>query len=289
MTFNKIQEYISTGTGSQGTLLIPKLIMPTLIKAVDKTLLPREMAAQVWGPTQIQGSSFSVNLESPDTINVRIIGEGAEIPLDQLEYSSVTFTPVKYGVAIRITREMIEDSQFEIFKGNIETVGKRFAENEQKLILTALDGANSTVAGGAAITIANITEAMMNVEGPGADYRVTDMIIGTEVLNDLRNIDVFVEANKAGNTEMLNRGYIGNIFGANVARFSATGQAAPSTTYAKYAYVFDRSQTYGIAIKRDLTVENFTLPSYDMEGAAITQRIDVQLLRSKAVSKITTA
>jgi hypothetical protein len=73
----------------------------------------------------------------------------------------------------------------------------------------------------------------------------------------------------------------------NFAKFSTN--AAPSSTYAKYAYLFDRSQAYGIAIKRDVTVENFTLPSNDMEAAAVTQRIDVQLLRSIAVAKITTS
>jgi HK97 family phage major capsid protein len=200
-------------------------------------------------------------------------------------FSSVTFTPVKYGVAIRITREMMEDSQFDVLTANMREVGRRFAENETSMVITALDGANTTVAGGAALTIANISAAILAVNNE--DYIPTDFIIGNEVLSDLQNIDTFVEANKAGNTDMMSRGFIGTIFGLNVARFSTN--AAPSTTYTKYGYVFDRRQAYAIAIKRDVTVENFTLPSYDMEGAAITQRLDVQLLRNKAIAKITTS
>jgi HK97 family phage major capsid protein len=218
-------------------------------------------------------------------LKITRVAEGAEIPLSSTDFTSVTFTPKKYGVAIRITREMMEDSQFDILQANMREVGRRFAENETSLVITALDGANSTVTGGAAITIANLTAAILLLNNQ--DYSPTDMIIGNEVLSDLQNIDTFVEADKAGNTEMLTRGFIGNIFGMNVAKFSTN--AAPTTTYAKYAYVFDRRQAYGIAIKRDVTVENFTLPSYDMEGAAITQRLDVQLLRSKAVAKITTS
>jgi len=287
MAFKKIQEYISTGDGTPGTLLIPKLIMPALIEEADKVLIPREMAAMTWSPNQIQGSSFTVNLETANTLSVREVGEGAEIPLDNMDFSTVTYTPKKYGVAIRITREMMEDSQFELLQRNIRTAGRRFAENETKLILTALDGAANTVAGGAAITIANITEAMQNVED--ADYSPTDFLVGNEVLNDLRNIDTFVEADKAGNTDMLRRGFQGTLFGMSVARFTSSTTATPSTSHKKYAYVFDRSETYGIAIKRDLTVENFDLPTYDMQGAAITQRLDVQLLRDTAISKITTA
>jgi len=284
--YTKMNEYISTADGTEGTLLIPKLIMPTLLEAVDKNLIPREMAAQVWGPSQIQGSSFTVNLEEPDTMTVRLVGEGAEVPLDNIDFETVTYTPKKYGVAIRITREMIEDSQFELLQRNIRTAGKRFAENEQKLVLTVLDEANSTVAGGAQFTIANLTEAMENVESE--DYTPTDMVCGYEVLRDLRNIDTFVEADKAGDTDMLSRGFKGTIFGLSVAIFSDKASPTPGT-YKKYAYIFDRTQTYGIAIARDLSVENLTMPTYDMEGAVLTQRIDVAILRSKAVSKVTTA
>ena len=95
------------------------------------------------------------------------------------------------------------------------------------------------------------------------------------------------EADKAGNTDMLSRGFQGNIYGLNVIRFST--YAAPSSTYSKYAYVTDRDEAYGVAEKRGITVENFDLPLYDMMGAAITQRIKVEVLRSSAIAKITTS
>jgi len=280
----KINEYISTADGTEGTVLIPKLIMPTLVEEVEKNLIPREMAAMVWGPGQIKGSSFTVDLESPNTMDVREVGEGAEVPLDNIDFESVTFTPVKYGVAVRITREMIEDSQFELLQRNVRIAGKRFAENETNLILGQLDTAAATTAGGAAITIANIAESMYDVEDN--DYTPTDFLVGNEVAQDLRNIDTFVEADKAGNTEMMSRGFIGTIFGMNVARFSTNAGANADATS---SYVFDRTQAYGIAISRDITVENTTLPTFDMEGAVITQRIDVKALRTAAISKITTS
>ncbi len=287
MAFSKIKEYLNTDTGSAGELLIPKLIMPILIEEADKNLLDRSLAKWVMGPSQLasQGGTFNVNLVTPNTSKVREVSEGAEIPLDSQEYETVTYTFVKYGVAIRITREMMEDSQFELLQGNIRTAGKRLAENETKLVLEALEGANSTVTGGDAINIANITLAMQNVEDE--DYTPTDLIVGTEVLNDLRNIDTFAEADKWGDTTNAARtGRVGVVYGLNVHLFSPN--AAPTTSFKLNAYVIDRSEAYGIAIKRDITVENVTLPSFDMEGAVITQRIDVQLLRSTAVGRITT-
>ena len=281
---NRISEYLSKGKGTAGTLLIPKLILGTLIDEVDKTLLPRELAGFVQNGWE--GSTFNLNLEDPNTMDVREVGEGAEIPLDAGDYVNVEFNPKKYGVAIRITRELMEDSQFEILQRQIRLAGKRFAEKENELIIDALvAGAGNTVAGGAQATISNITESMFNLEQE--DYTPTDLIVGNEFLSDLRNIDTFVEANKVGNTEMLTRGFLGNIYGMNVVRFSTT--AVSSSTYAKYGFTIDRQQAYGLGIKRDLTMENFDLPTFDMQGAALTWRFDVQVLRSKAIGLITTS
>jgi len=287
MAFKTIKEYISTEDGTPGTLLIPKLILPALIDEVEKNLVPRELAKVVYTPNMIQGSSITVDLETADSLTLKQLGEGAEIPLDNMTYSSITFTPVKYGVAIRITREMTEDSQFPLLEGSIRASGRRFAENETKLILTALDGSSNDVSGGAAVTIANITEAMKNIEDN--NFTATDILCGNEFVQDLRNIDTFVEADKRGNSEMLDRGFVGRVYGLNAVRFSPSTNVTPSTSHTKYGYVLDRTQAYGIAISRDITLENFDLPTYDMSGAAITQRIDVKLLRAGAVSRITTA
>jgi len=284
MAFTKTKQYIDTDDGTAGTLLIPKLIIGPLVEEQDKNLIPRDLAAEFFGPSQIQGSTFTRNLKAENTMDVREIGEGGEVYLDNVDFETVTYTPRKYGVSIRITREMMEDSQFNLLQENLKTAGKRFAENETNLILGALDGANTTVGGAAAITIANITTAMLNLEGQ--DYDATDYLIGPEVLRDLRNIDTFVEANKAGDTDILRTGFKGNILGMRVQLFSPNAGSNAVTTS---SYVLDRSKAYGIAIKRDITVENFNLPTFDMQGAAITTRIDVQLIRSKAVSKITTS
>jgi len=242
------------------------------------------MAAMVLGPGQIKGSSFTVNLEAPNGLSVREVGEGAEVPLDNISFETVTFTPRKYGVAVRITREMMEDSQFELLQRNIGKAGTRFAENETDLVLAQLDLANTTVAGGAAITLSNVAEGIYNVEDQ--DYMPSDYLIGNEVHQDLMNIDTFVDANKAGNNDLMSRGYVGTIFGLNVARFSTN---AGTNAVATSSYIFDRSQAYGIAIARDVSMENVVMPTFDMEGAVLTQRIDVKVLRTKAISKITTA
>lgn len=281
-----IKELLSTATGSEGTLLIVRKIHDTLIAEANKVLIPRTEAAFVVGPSMIPGSSYDVDLETPDTLDVREVAEGANVNIDQSGYSNLNVKPLKYGVGIRITREMLEDAKWNLLERNIMIAGKRFAENENSLVIQQLDTAANTVSGGAAITIANITRAMQYLEDN--DYTPTTMAVGNEVLNDLRNIDTFVEADKLGSTEMLQRGFVGRLYGLNVIRFSSNATPTPAT-YTKYAYVWDKMHSYCIVEKRPITVERFELPSNDMSAATVTQRIAVKALRTPSICLITTS
>ena len=55
------------------------------------------------------------------------------------------------------------------------------------------------------------------------------------------------------------------------------------------SYVTDKNNAYAIAEKRPITIENFSLPLYDMEGAVATQRLKVRHVRASAIAKITTS
>jgi len=279
-----VTELLNTDIATEGSLLIVKKIYDTLISEVEKRLIPRSEAAVVIGPSGIPGSSLDIDREDPNTLDVREIAEGADITIDQQTYDSVNIKPKKYGVGVRITREMLEDAKWNLLQRNIATAGKRFAENETNLVLLQLDSAATTNTGGAAFTISDITKMMLDLEDK--DYTPTTMLVGNEVLHDLRNIDTFVEADKLGSRQMLETGFVGRIYGLDVMRFSTN--AAPSTTYSKYAYVFDKSQAYYIVEKRPISIENFELPNNDMSAAVITQRIAVQIIRTQAVSKTTT-
>lgn len=281
-----VKELLQTDIGTEGQLLIPRKIYDVLIDEVDKNLIPRSEAALYFGPGDIPGSSIDVDKVDVNTMDVRVVGEGAETPQDNVSYTSQNLKPVKYGVAIRITKEMMEDSKWNLLQHNIQIAGKRFAENETNLIIAdALESGTNTVTGGASITIANITRAMQHLEDE--DYTPTTMFVGMEVLNDLRNIDTFVEADKLGNRDMLERGFVGTLYGMNIIKFSTN--AAPSSTYSKYAYVTDKMHAYMIAEKRPVTITNFELPVYDMSAANITQRIVVDTLRANAIAQITTS
>lgn len=278
-----IQELLTTGLGTEGSLLIPKTIVDTLVEEVGKKLIPLSEAAYYYGPEQISGSSCDVDLETPNSMKVRLVPEGAAVPIDNSDYSSFNLKPKKYGVAIKITRELMEDAKWNILERQIRIAGKRFAENLNSLIVSdALDQAANTVSGGAAVTIANLTRGGQYLRD--ADYDPTTLFIGNEVLTDLQNIDTFVEWEKVGNRDMLAKGFLGVIYGMDVILVSSNAGFTTTT-----AYITDRMHAFVIAEKRRLTVENFEVPLNDMSGAVLTHRVAVRHLRSDAIAKITSS
>jgi N4-gp56 family major capsid protein len=246
MTQN-IKELLTTGAATEGSLLMEKKIYDTLWEAVMKSLIGRSYAAIDIAPAGIPGSSIDIDLVTPDSMKVYSVAEGGAIPLDTLAFTSINMKPVKYGVRIAVTKEMMEDGKWDMAAFHIKQAGVEMAENLDSRILTALDGATNAVSGGAAITINNITTAMQYLEDN--DYTPTTLLVGAEVANDLRNIDTFVEAEKFGSTEMMSNGFVGRIYGMDVVRFSSNIGTKTS------AYVIDKNQAFAISEKIPDTVE----------------------------------
>ena len=280
----KIQELLTTRTGTEGSLLIVRTIADTLFEDVEAMLVGRNWAAQIFGPADIPGSSIDINREDENSMEVELVAEGAEIPLGQPAYSSFNVKPKKYGIRPLITREMLEDGKFNLIQHSLKRAAAKLAENETSLIVSdGLDQAANTVAGGAAITIANITTAMQNLED--SSYKPSVLFVGPEVMNDLRNIDTFAEADKFGSREMQERGTVGRLYGLQVVMVSTDGLTGYTGTS---AYVVDPDHAFVLAEKRPVTVEQYDDVIHDMRGAVITQRIAVAALRTNAIAKITT-
>ncbi len=279
--YQYIQE-LNTGKGTEGSLLIPKKIFDTLYPEYEKANLPRELCAINVGPEGCPGSSLDIDLETVNAMSVRQIGEGAEVWLEDPLYTSINVKPRKYGARVNITKEMVEDSKFPLLQRAVELLGRRFAENETSLMIAQLDSAANTVAGGTAITIANVTRAMQYLED--SDANPTDFVCGMEVVNDIRNIDTFFEADKSGGNNAITGNFIGTIYGMRVWKVSTN--AGMTTTS---SYVVDRKHALACVEKRPVTAENYTIETHDTQGVAVTQRIAFLNMRTTAVAKITTS
>lgn len=279
----KLQELLTRDAESE-TILTD--IYRTIIDAVKTDLISTNLIARRFGPGDIPGSNINIIKQTKNQLAVSEVGEAQEIPISVDKVFSFATDIRKYGVRPLITREMQEDSLFNLIEANLREAGYQFARKIDALAFTrARAGAGNTVTGGAAITVANIVSAINNLESN--DYKATDYVVGASVAQDLRNIDTFVEANKAGVSDPSNS-LIGTIFGMKVWQTNQLPNATDSL-------VIDRRWAMYMAEKRPLTIERYNDVIRQLDGIVLSARLDVDIMpeanagtTTNAISLITT-
>jgi len=255
-------------------------IYRTVIEAVRTKLIGTNFISRRYGPADIPGKTLSIVAQTKNALIVHQVGEGQEIPISVDAVFNFTTTPLKYGVRPVVTREMQEDSQFAFIERNLREAGYQFGRKLDSLILTAARaGAGQTVTGAAAITIDNITTAMNRLEAN--DFMPTDFIIGPSVAQDLRNIDTFVEANKAGVNDP-SQSLIGTIFGMKV---WTTNQLTNNTD----ALAIDRDYALYLAEKRPITVERYNDVTKQLDGIVLSSRWQAGIIPTATAGTTTNA
>jgi len=274
--------FSATAGSSGGSQLIPRTLFSELIADVKKNLVMRALSSRVIGPSSIPGSSIVLTLQTKDSMTVDRINQGGEVLMDVENYSQLTVTPRKYGIRIGITKEMIEDSQWDVMSMNVKTAAFELADNEDALIIAELD-TGSGLTGGTRVANSNATLPLTDVtaalQGLEEEYHTaTDMVVGVEVANDLRNIDEF--NNKDYGDMSIMKRLVGRIWGMNV--------IVSHNVSAKYAYVIDRDNAFVVVEKRPVTIEKYFDAARDSSFAVVTQRVAASYLRPGAIARIVT-
>lgn len=272
----------STAGSATSSYTIPRNLFSELIRAVRRDLVLSALAMRRIGPTGIKGSVWTAALQTPDSMSLNRVEQGAEVPLSAEKYSQLTSTPIKYGVRIFITEEMREDGNWDLAAMNSETAGYEFAKNEESLIVAQWDAASTAAShnvanSNATLPVTDITEAIQNLRTD--NYNPTDFVVGAELESDIYNIDTFTEADKSGGNNPTNR-LIGRIAGMNV--------IVSNSVSALLGYVIDRRHAFIILEKRAITMKNFFNAARDSSEVVVTQRISAKYVRADAVSEITT-
>ena len=269
---------LSSGATSTGAnVLAPTMLYDTLQSAVQARLVWRNLAAMIIPPAEIPGPAVAISLQDVDSITVHKVAEGAEIPFDAESYTKRTLTPAKYGVNVGITREMIEDAQFSVVSLNMQTAGYALAKNEDTLAETELStyaGQSVSLTGGV-LTYSDIIEGVKDIESNY--FRPITIVVSVTHAEDIRNIDTFVEANKAGITDPSKR-LIGTIFGMKVV---VSDNLTDDTSY-----IVDPDKAFAIGDKRAVTMEGFDDYARDMHHIVATQRVGVTYLFANAICKL---
>jgi len=216
------------------------------------------------------------------------VAEGADIPINVGAFTSVTLTPEKSGVAVPISKEMVEDAAWDVIEFQLAEAGRAMAEVETaKIISTMIADAGNTAAAATSGTLAyddivgilgliQTDNFLQDYIQTGRGYLVVHPDQYADLLKDAKIRDTHVFG---GTVAVAPTGRIETILGLNV---RVTTKITSGT-----ALIVDAEHAGALFIRRDITVENYDDPVKDLAGAVLTARWKYATMQANAIGTIT--
>ena len=244
----------------------------------------------------IRTDSYSVRVVKGETgTYAEELAEGANVPIDTQVYSKEDITIKKVGTRPLITNELIEDGLFDIVNLELQKAGMRM-ENKlnRDVLLEILTDATTTDTdpAGGHLSVSDLATARAAVAAE--NYMPDKMIFHPTAEGYLLQDSNLAYASFAGTTSPLTTGGIPKIMGMTPYTCSvttgSTGHYWDSTDSANHYYgiVLDSAASTYLAMRRDLTVEQYDDPIHDIVGISCTMRYGTATIQPKAANNILT-
>ena len=208
------------------------------------------------------------------------VAEGAEIPVGTESYESVTLTPKKYGIRPLISREMVEDSEWDVIEYQLAEAGRAMADLEtEKIVSQMISDAGNSVSAATSGTLAygdvvNILKECL-IDNCSPDV----LAIHPSELADLLKDSAIQKAMDWGGSAVAPSGKVPMLLGMRVLVSTKVTSGTALVVDSKHAGV--------LFIRRDITAEDYEDPVKDLAGAAVTARWAYATLRAEAIGKVT--
>jgi len=312
----KLLEYGFAGNSERSKLLQKESFKKELGEAAYKTLLQSENTA-ITDSTLVQEEVYKTIVEGTEpvkcmrevfpiiktkTYSVRFvkgqtgtyadnIAEGAKINIDTQEFSKQDITINKIGTRPLITNELIEDSLFDIVELELKKAGNRLENKLNRDVLYALlVGSNKITTNtmnpaGTHISVSDLALAVGKVKKQ--NYMPDIVVVHPTAEAYLLQDSNLAYVSFAGQSSSLNQGKVPTIMGLRPLICTATDAASPvwdDTTAGSdvTAMVLSKSDVGVIAMRRDVTVEQYEDPIHDLIGISCTMRYGTDVLRENA-------
>ncbi|HVP41006.1 MAG TPA: phage major capsid protein [Candidatus Krumholzibacteriaceae bacterium] len=249
-------------------------VLDTVWEAAKPQLIGRELAvviAQDAPLIKVPRAKISKAFE---------VAEGAEIPVGTEDYDSVTLTPKKYGVRPLISREMVEDAEWDVIEYQLTEAGRAMADLETETIVGQMisDAGNSLGAGtGGTLAYSDVVNIVKECLIDG--FTPDAIAIHPSELADLLKDTAIQKAMEWGGEAVAPSGQIARLLGMQVLVSTKVTSGTALVVDSKHAGV--------LFIRRDITAEDYEDPVKDLAGVAITSRWAYTTLRTEAIGKVT--
>jgi len=278
--------------GIEGTTLIPTEIAATVVEGAEPVRCFREVLPIY----QMKGMSMSVPVGSTGTY-APIVSEGSEIPIENQEYSSVTFNAIKYATRPVITNEMIDDGMFDVIATEVRKAGQRMENALNRVALAEMidNDANVADCGNTGTTpLLFLAAAQQNVL---ADNCMPNQIIFSPSCYAACMQEGLILTPAYAN-DMMRTGTLGQILGmptrmCSIASSTTSLDGGKSVatwgfTSDNYvgALVLDTTVCGAIGMRQDMKVEQYADSIRQMQGISLSMRFDVEALQTNGIGSI---
>ena len=266
---NRLQE-ILLSDASQAT----GKVLDVVWEAAKPNLIGREIAVVIGQDTP------SIKIPRAKLSKAYEVAEGAEIPVGTEDYDSITLTPKKYGVRPLISREMVEDAEWDVIEYQLAEAGRAMADLEtEKIVSQMISDAGNSVAAGTSGTLA-YSDVVNIIKECLIDNHIPDaLVIHPSELADLLKDTAIQKAMEWGGPAVAPTGEVPKLLGMRVLVSTKVTSGTALVVDSKHAGV--------LFIRRDITAEDYEDPVKDLAGVSITARWAYTTLRAEAIGKIT--
>ena len=277
---------------------VRELLLSTAIEST--TLLQTEMHATVLEgaePWKCMRQACTVLPMKANTLTIPVgevgsyapeVAEGAEIPISDQDYTSVTLTAKKYGVRPMITDEMVADALYPVIEMEIRKAGAKLENTLNQIALTNLidnTSANEHDASGSNLGIKAIATAIKKVK---ADGFIPDRI----VLHPDAEALIMAEYIPTGyvGAEAAQSGKLPNLLG--LSPFITNVADASSETWEYNSdgdigmVVFDSGNSTVIGERQPITIKRYEDIVRQLQGGTVSARWAVGTLQANAGARI---
>lgn len=232
-----------------------------------------------------------------------LVAEGAEIPINNQDYTARTWTSQKFGERPMITREMVDDSLFSVVELEVRKTGLRVENTLNQWMLQVLieNAGNEHDIAAAAGSVAGIQAYISARALNSADGFISDTIVCHPAMTSYLYKD-FVPGYNQMAQQYINSGQLPSVLGCRVFECGVT-LTSTSTPFASSAagldwappadtkigaLMFDSKSCGGIGMRQDTRVEQYSDPVRDLVGMSVTMRAACQYGVANAICRVET-
>lgn len=301
-----LKEFVASPSAS---VLIPRVILGTARRAMEMN--PASLVAPFFKKIRMQNAGSMVIFPSFGPMRAYDLAEGQEVPEDTFDFQTheggTEIRVGKVGIRVRVTDELIQDSQWDVVAMLIEQAGRALVRHKEQKIFTQFEKHGH-------VLIDNLhPDPEAHSHGLGEDGQPNDTLSPEDLLdlviamhnNEMTITDLVMHPLVWG---ILLKSDIATQLAVNPIPFTSLGGQTVKTLPAigpesvqgrmpfglnvvlspfapldkrtrRYSlYALDRNNLGVILVKQDLTIDRFTEPARDIQNVKMIERYGIGIL-----------